>query len=97
MTAAKDLPQELRRVFSTASHRGAQAQAASELICRLGGYRWAGLYDVLAEEIAVIAWSGPQPPAFPRFPGSKGLNGAAVASGRPVIVQDVSLKAPVRR
>ena len=85
-----DVPAELRRVLCAISDRREQAQAASELICRLGGYRWAGIYDVEAEEIAVIGWSGPQPPTFARFPRSKGLNRAAVASGQPVIAQDVS-------
>jgi GAF domain-containing protein len=49
-----------------------------------------GLYDVLPEEIAVIAWSGPGAPAFPRFPRTEGLSGAAVRAGEPVVVQDVS-------
>ena len=48
------------------------------------------MYDVSESEIAVIAWDGPEPPAYPRFPPSKGLNGAAVASKRPIIVQDVA-------
>ena len=60
------------------------------LIRSLGPYRWAGLYDVAAGEIAVIAWDGPEPPTYPRFPVSRGLNGAAAASKRPVIVQDVA-------
>ena len=56
----------------------------------MGPYRWAGLYDVLRTEIAVIAWSGPQAPTYPRFPVDKGLNGACVSSRKPVIVQDVA-------
>lgn len=60
------------------------------LIRALGPYRWAGLYGVTTNEIAVIAWDGPEPPTYPRFPISKGLNGAAVASKHPVIVQDVA-------
>jgi hypothetical protein len=38
----------------------------------------------------VIAWSGPEAPTYPRFPIAKGLNGACVASRKPVIVQDVA-------
>jgi len=49
-----------------------------------------GLYDVTEHEIAVIGWAGPTAPAHPRFPRSQGLNGAAVASRRSVMVQDVS-------
>lgn len=58
MNYPNHLPTELRRVYGATAERRAQAQAASELICRLGGYRWTGLYDVEAEEIAVIGWCG---------------------------------------
>jgi L-methionine (R)-S-oxide reductase len=37
--------------------------------------------------IRAIAWTGTDAPAFPR---SQGLNGAAVASGRALVVQDVT-------
>jgi L-methionine (R)-S-oxide reductase len=37
-----------------------------------------------------IAWTGSDAPAYPRFPVSQGLSGAAVATGQPVVVQDVS-------
>ena len=37
-----------------------------------------------------VGWSGAVAPAFPRFPKDQGLNGAAVRSARPVVVQDVS-------
>jgi GAF domain-containing protein len=53
-------------------------------------YRWVGLYDVTPDEIVAIAWTGSEPPAYPRFPVSKGLSGAAVASRQPVVVQDVT-------
>jgi GAF domain-containing protein len=70
--------------------RVARAGRAAEVIRRAGGYRRVGLYDVTDVEIAVIAWSGPNPPSHPRFPRRQGLNGAAVAAQRPVVVQDVS-------
>lgn len=70
--------------------RRVRAKRAAEAIQQAGGYRWVGLYDVSEREIAVIAWSGPAAPAHPSFPRSQGLNGAAVASGRAVVVQDVS-------
>jgi GAF domain-containing protein len=44
----------------------------------------------LETEIAVVAWDGAEPPTHPRFPLSKGLNGAAVESKKRVIVQDVA-------
>ena len=80
----------LRSLDTEHGDRAAKAQRAIELIRQAGSYRWAGLYDVLKREIAVIAWSGPQPPTHPRFSIAKGLNGACVASRKPVIVQDVA-------
>jgi putative methionine-R-sulfoxide reductase with GAF domain len=66
---------------------------AAELIRNAGQFRWVGLYDVLDDEIAVIAWAGPHQPSHPRFLRSQGLNGAAVREGKPVVVQDVSTDA----
>lgn len=80
----------LTRILETSEARATQAARAAEAIRAARGYRWMGIYDVLPEEIAVIAWSGPEGPAFPRFPRTKGLNGAAVASGEPVVAQDVA-------
>lgn len=60
-------------------------------LIRIGhGYRWVGIYDVTENEIAVIGWSGEGAPTVPRFPITQGLNGAAVASRRTVIVNDVA-------
>jgi|SRR4026207_1486359 L-methionine (R)-S-oxide reductase len=80
----------LRSLGESEESRAVKAQRAVDLIRPLGPYRWAGLYDVLPSEIAVIAWSGPEAPTYPRFPIAKGLNGACVASRKPVIVQDVA-------
>ena len=80
----------LRSLSGGAGDRATKAQRAVDLIRTLGPYRWAGLYDVLPTEISVVAWSGPEAPTYPRFPVTKGLNGACVASRRPVIVQDVA-------
>jgi 3-dehydroquinate dehydratase-2 len=65
------------------------ARELAELIQRSGHFRGVGLYDVRAREIGVLGWAGPDAPAHPRFPRGKGLNGAAVRGGKPVIVQDV--------
>jgi enoyl-CoA hydratase len=80
----------IRALGSLPGTRQDRAQAAARLIRLLGPYRWAGVYEVVQDEIAVIAWDGPEPPAYPRFPLSQGLNGAAVATKSPVIVQDVT-------
>jgi L-methionine (R)-S-oxide reductase len=80
----------LRSLAAAVGSRLQKAKQAAALIRGLGAYRWVGLYDVTAQEIAVIAWDGPEAPTHPRFPITKGLNGAAVASRRPVIAQDVA-------
>jgi GAF domain-containing protein len=88
-----ELNQQITKLSSVGESKGdriAKAQRAIDLIRSLGPYRWAGLYDVLATEIAVIAWSGPEAPTHLRFSIAKGLNGACVSSRDPVIVQDVA-------
>lgn len=62
----------------------------AERIREAGGYRWLGIYAVGRDEISVIGWSGPTPPAHPRFPKDRGLCGAAAASGSTVLVNDVA-------
>jgi L-methionine (R)-S-oxide reductase len=81
---------ELQALASSPAPREERARSAARLIRALGAYRWIGLYDVSDAEIAVIAWDGPEPPTFPQFPVTQGLNGAAVATKRPVIAQDVT-------
>ena len=71
-------------------NRRGVARDAADLIRQAGSYRWVGLYDVTETEVAAIAWTGEIAPAFPRFPRTQGLNGAAVASGDVVISQDVA-------
>jgi GAF domain-containing protein len=80
----------LRSLAGSSASRAQKAAEAARLVRALGRYRWAGLYDVSATEIAVIGWDGPEPPTHPRFPVSRGLNGAAVSSKASVIVQDVA-------
>jgi L-methionine (R)-S-oxide reductase len=62
----------------------------AERLRQTGGWRWLGVYAVGATEISLIGWSGPAPPAHPRFPRDRGLCGAAAASGAPVVVNDVT-------
>jgi L-methionine (R)-S-oxide reductase len=75
---------------ATRSERAAKARRAAELIRSAGSYRWVGVYDVIGDEIAVLAWSGPGSPAVPRFSVSQGLCGSAVRSGATVVVGDVT-------
>jgi GAF domain-containing protein len=88
-----DWPAVLRgiaEVLATDLDRDGKARRAAALIREAGSYRWVGLYAVSEREIAVIGWSGPGPPAHPRFPVTEGLSGAAVATRQPVVVGDVT-------
>jgi hypothetical protein len=81
---------QLRTLADESSTRTERAPTAVRLVRALGPYRGTGLHDVTATEIGLIAWDAPEPPRSPRFPVSQGLNEAAVAGRKPVIVQDVA-------
>jgi L-methionine (R)-S-oxide reductase len=52
-----------------------------------------GIYQLEAEEIAILGWSGAGLPAHSRFPVTQGLCGAPVAWRSAVVVGDVSADA----
>lgn len=81
---------QIEAIFDSNETRQVKAEHIAEAIRSAQDYRWVGIYDVNDQEVAVIAWSGPSAPAFPRFPVSLGLNGAAVASRSTVISNDVT-------
>jgi GAF domain-containing protein len=82
--------ERLRNLASSSTERAAKAREAAELVRAARDYHWVGFYDVTPTEIAAIAWTGANAPAFPRFPITRGLTGAAVTSRQHVIVQDVT-------
>lgn len=69
--------------------RGHTAKRVAEWIAGERHYRWVGLYNVTPTKIGMISCTGSAPPAFPRFPVSRGLCGAAVASRSIVNVGNV--------
>src|SRR5258706_2886837 len=77
-------------ILSSSSSREQKARSLAALVQRERDFHWVGLYEVSAARISAIAWTGENPPAHPIFPITKGINGAAVAGKRPVVVQDVS-------
>jgi putative methionine-R-sulfoxide reductase with GAF domain len=83
---------ELSRIRSVATSNEARAERARKIadaIRALGPYRWVGVYDVSAELVSIIAWSGPSAPAYPTFPVTKGLTSSAIQQKAPVMVGDV--------
>ncbi len=80
---------QIRSTAAGSDDRAVRAKRLAELIRTLGEYRWVGVYDVTAEQVSIVAWSGPGAPEYPKFPVSKGLTGAAIQQKRAVIVGDV--------
>jgi L-methionine (R)-S-oxide reductase len=76
-------------IAARTDNRATRAREAAEQIRRARNFHWVGIYDVTASEIRAIAWTGTTPPTYPAFPRTQGLNGAAVAEGRPIIINDV--------
>jgi len=60
-----------------------------EMIRAARDYRWVAVYKIVKEDFVILAGSGDEPPAYPRFPISQGLCGAALESGKPLVVGDV--------
>jgi putative methionine-R-sulfoxide reductase with GAF domain len=60
--------ERLRSLGSSSTERATKAREAAELVRAARDYHWVGFYDVTPTEIAAIAWTGANAPAFPRFP-----------------------------
>ncbi len=85
----KNVLGQIRSVAAGSDDRAVRAKRLAELIRTLGEYRWVGVYDVTAEHVSIIAWSGPGAPEYPQFPVTKGLTGAAIQQKKAVVVGDV--------
>jgi len=76
----KRLLADVQLILRTNPDRLRAAKGIADWIVGVRHYRWVGLYEVTGNEIGMIACTGAAPPAFPRFPVSRGLCGAAVAA-----------------
>jgi GAF domain-containing protein len=61
----------------------------AEMIRAACDYRWVGIYKIVRGDFAIVAKTGECPPAYPRFPITQGLAGAAVESKQAIMVADV--------
>jgi L-methionine (R)-S-oxide reductase len=57
---------------------------------RFEHYSWVGIYLVEGDELMLGPWKGPQATEHVRIPIGRGICGAAAASGRTEIVDDVN-------
>jgi L-methionine (R)-S-oxide reductase len=87
---ADELEEAVRAAADTESRRDERAQRIADLIRTATGRRWVGVYEVRATEVVNLAWSGPAPPAHPRFPVGRGLTGAAISARETVVSNDVA-------
>lgn len=62
----------------------------AEMIRAARDYRFIAVYKIVKDEFVIMAGTGNEPSAYPRFPTSQGLCGAALESGKPIVVGDVS-------
>ncbi len=89
METTTNMLQELG-AFVLAGARGPkQLCEMAEMIRAARDYRWVGIYKITRGEFIIAAKTGDCPPAYPRFPITQGLAGAAVESKQTIIVADV--------
>lgn len=66
-----------------------QMKKVAEMIRATRDYRWVGIYKVTQKEFVILAGTGDEPPAYPRFPLTQGLCGTVLESRKAIIVGDV--------
>lgn len=76
-------------VLCSSIDRREKARKIADFIRDLRGYRWVGVYDVGPDLVSIIAYSGPAAPAYPQFPTTQGLTGAAIREKKTIVVGDV--------
>jgi GAF domain-containing protein len=81
---------EIKSALGATDSPSEKAKRIAEAVRQSRNYRWAGVYEIDSDEIAAVAWTGTDPPAFPRFPKTQGLCGAVIREGAAVVVGDVA-------
>src|SRR5436189_5479083 len=61
----------------------------AEMIRAACDYRFVGIYKIVRGEFVIVDKTGKCPPAYPRFPVTQGLAGAALETKQAVMVADV--------
>ena len=77
-------------------NRGGDADAVLRAVVdvlhdRFESYSWVGIYLVEEDQLALGPWKGPEATNHVRIPIGQGICGAAAASGRTEVVDDVEL------
>ena len=74
--------QELGAFVLAGACKPPQLCKMAEMIRAARDYRWVGIYKITRGDFVIAAKTGTCPPAYPRFPITQGLAGAAVESKR---------------
>ena len=95
MTATQDTYRGALAAVERILNRGGDAddvlrQAVDVLHDRCAHYSWVGIYFVEGDELVLGPWQGPQATEHVRIPVGQGVCGAAVASGKTEVVDDVN-------
>lgn len=89
-TLPPDLADDLDAAITAAATTADAADAVVARLAELPAYNWVGIYWVEGDELVLGPWRGPQATEHIRIPIGTGICGAAAASGRTEIVDDVS-------
>jgi putative methionine-R-sulfoxide reductase with GAF domain len=87
---ARDLTDRIRNLVGADSPRVERARRVADTVRAVTGHRWVGVYAVEDDEVVNLAWSGPGPPAHPRFAFGSGLTGAAIEARATIVSNDVA-------
>jgi putative methionine-R-sulfoxide reductase with GAF domain len=80
----------LRVIVLRQETRAERARLAAELIRHATRARWVGIYTVADGTVSNDGWSGPNPPAHPTFPGTRGLTSHAIRARAIAVSNDVT-------
>ena len=81
--------QEIGAFVLAGARKPEQLAEMAEMIRAACDYRWVGIYKIIRGDFVIVAKTGECPPAYPRFPMTQGLAGAAVESKQAIMVADV--------
>lgn len=89
MEATTKKLQELGAFVLAGAREPHQLCAMAEMIRAACDYRFVGIYKITHGDFVIVAKTGTCPPAYPRFPITQGLAGAALESKKSIMVADV--------
>ena len=81
--------QELGAFILAGAKKPDQLCTMAEMIRAACDYRYVAIYKISRGDFVIVAKTGKCPPAYPRFPITQGLAGAALESKQTIIVADV--------